>query len=189
MKFCKFSNPFAFTFKCTALLVVAVATMAVRDCDQRKPNPDVVNATGQIATYKEQALVAVSRVKTTLKSDSGEYNKARQLYDAAMAENNCWISVLKLGVQGGQDLGKSAEFKTKASAAAKATKEFTNYCSNTVGPTTKALPLVATEIAKLLVENGLAVWKAVHEQRKQDRIDEGNRIDKELRWPKWEDIK
>ena len=50
-------------------------------------------------------------------------------------------------------------------------------------------PVVASEIAKLLVENGLAVWKAVHEQRKQDRIDEGNRIEKELRWPKWEDIK
>ena len=174
--------------KLAGFLGVALACAGVQECGQgKKPNPTVVEARGNIATYKEQAGLAAGRVKASAKPESEEYNNARQLYDTAMAENNGWVTSLKLGIQGGENLGNSAEFKSKAQAAAKATKAFVDYAGKVAR--TRALPVAAAEIVKILVDNGLAVWKAVHEQRKQDRIDEGNRVEKELRWPKWEEIK
>lgn len=174
--------------KLVAFATLALSAMGMQECHKGKaPDATVVEARGNIATYKEQAVLAASRVKAATKPGSEEYAKARELYDLAMAENNGWVTSLKLGIQGGENLKDSAEFKSKAQAAAKATKAFVDYSSQVMR--TRAIPLAAAEIVKILVDNGLTVWKAVHEQRKQDRLDEGNRIEKELRWPKWEDIK
>jgi hypothetical protein len=176
--------------KLAVFVALAFSCVGLQACANGKgktPNPTVVEARGKIATLKEQALLAASRVKTSVKPESEEYAKARQLYDTAMAENNGWVTSLKLGIQGGENLKNSAEFKNKADAAAKATKAFVDYAGEVAR--TRAIPIAAAEIVKILVDNGLTVWNAVHEQRKQDHLEEGNRIEKELRWPKWEEIK
>src|SRR6266446_1912175 len=132
----------------------------------KPPPPEVENAILQISKNKEDAQNLAVRIKTKYKDGSDVYSKARDLYDTAQSENNSWATALALGIENNQDLSTSQAFKAKAKTAAEATKQFVTYArSHQEGEPTKfaVAGLGAAEIAKLLVENGITIWKAYKE--------------------------
>jgi hypothetical protein len=158
----------------------------------KPPSPEVEGAILEISKGKEDAQNLAVRIKTKYKDGSDVYRKARDLYDTAQSENNSWATGLALGIENNQDLSTSQAFKAKAKAAAEATKQFVTYAKShqEEEPTKFAVAgLGAAEIAKLLVENGITIWKAYKDQQTAQRKKEADSTKQAVAWPSWDSVK
>jgi hypothetical protein len=158
----------------------------------KQPPPEVEGAILEISKGKEDAQNLAVRIKTKYKAESDVYRKARDLYDTAQSENNSWATALALGIENNQDLSNSQVFNAKAKTAAEASKQFVMYArSHQEGEPTKFVVagLGAAELAKLLVENGITIWKAYKEQQTEQRRKEADSTKQAIAWPSWDSVK
>lgn len=158
------------------------------------PSEAVVKARQQIAQNRENTQLLVTRIKQKYKGKETQaaYVKARDMYDVAMVQNNSWVTSLKLGIANNEDLEASQAFRDKAKAAGDATTAFLDYgyALTHPGAETKVLTFQAVgEVIKILVENGIVIWKAYQAEQSASRLAAAERTEKELRWSSWEGIK
>jgi hypothetical protein len=158
-----------------------------------KPGETVVKARQEIERSRQSVVPLVIRVKTQFAGieNSADYVNARRLYDTAMSENNTWVTSLKLAIANAEQIGESAAFREQGERAAKATQAFVDYARQLTehgAPKAASAALIA-EAVRILVENGIAIWKAYREQAKEERIAAAEQAELALRWPGWEQIK
>lgn len=158
------------------------------------PSEAVVTARQQIAQSREKTQLSIQRIKQKYKGREtlAAYIRARDLYDEAMVQNNSWVTSLKLGIANNEDLESSRAFMDKAKAAGDATTAFLDYgyALTHPGAETKILTLQTVgEIIKILVENGVVIWKAYRAEESADRLAAAERTEKELKWSSWENVK
>lgn len=162
----------------------------------KPPSEAVVKARQEIAQNRESVTVLVPRIKAKLKGKEAgrDYIRAQKLYDSAMVQNNSWVTSLKLAVENNEDLEKSQSFKDKAKAAGDATERFIKFgrqlTQGKASASVKAFPgFTVGDFVTALVENAIVIWKEFKDEEKKDRLDQAARIEKELRWAKWEEVK
>jgi len=158
------------------------------------PNETVVNARQQIAQSREKTQLLAQRIKQKYKGKETQaaYIRARDLYDESMVQNNSWVTSLKLGIANNEDLESSRAFMDKAKAAGDATTAFLDYgyALTHPGAETKVLTYQTVgEVIKILVENGIVIWKAYKAEQAASRLAAAERTEKELKWSSWETIK
>ena len=159
------------------------------------PPPEaVVAARQQIAQNREYANLLASRIKQKFKGRENQsaYIRSRDLYDSAMVQNNSWVTSLKLGIANKEDLEASQAFRDKAKAAGDATTAFLNFGHTLTRPggEVKISTYQAVgEVIKILVENGIVIWKAHSAEQQAARLAAAERTEKELKWSSWENVK
>lgn len=174
------------------LLLVMSALTGCAGLGPKPPNEAVVKARQKIVQNRESATLLVPRIKATLrgKETGREYIRAQKLYDMAMVQNNSWATSLKLGIENNEGLEKSRAFKDKAGAASAATERFVKFGKKlTEGKASASLHSVPAFMAVDFVKAGIVIWKELKAEEKKDRLDQAARIEKELRWAKWEEVK
>ncbi len=177
--------------KLALLAVVSMLLALGAGCPKETP-PAVVKAGNALIESRDSVTVLIPRIKKAFKETDPNYIQARGLYDKTMAANNAWVHSLKMGIQDNQDLDKSAAFKEQAQKAIDATDAFLK-CGKTLtegGVRLYSLSIVGgAEIVKILVENGITIWKAYHAENEAGRLAKADRYAKELMWKTWEEVK
>jgi len=161
---------------------------------KQPPSSETETAILAIAKNRDAAENLVPRIKAKYKDKEEDptYTKARDLYDTAKTENNSWATALAIGIENNQDLSKSKPFKDQAQVAADATKKFMDYGKSiTQGPQPKFViaGVGAAEIAKILVENGITIWKAYKGEQAKERKSQADSTKQRLVWSSWESQK
>lgn len=183
----------------TRFFLLFVVTLSLTAClsgvnhGPKPPSEEVVKARQAIANNREAATVLVPRIKERFKGKESEqdYVKARALYDEAMIQNNSWLTSLKLGIENNEDLEHSKAFKDKATAAAEATDAFVKYGKQLTQKKFSAsvIPaVVIDDLVKMLIENGIVLWKTYRAEELAARLDQAARTEKELKWVRWEHL-
>lgn len=170
--------------------LTACCSWMIKDCEV---DEIIVQAKLEIAKNRESTTIWVSRIKGDFegKESDATYKQARSLYDDAMAENNAWLLVLTSAIADGENLEKSASFKSKSKTAAESSNKFVQYCSTI--PTIaeeKSMSFVpiAAEIIKMLVDNGIVIWKAYRLENQKERVERAERTKKEFVWKRWDEL-
>lgn len=178
------------------LLLGMSALIGCAGLGPKPPNEAVVKARQAIAQNRESATVLVPRIKAKLKGkETGrDYIRAQKLYDSAMVQNNSWVTSLKLAIENNEDLEKSRAFKEKAKVAGDATGRFVKFAGQmTQGKASASIKVIpgfmVGDFVTVLVENGVVIWNEFKAEEKKERLDQAARIEKELRWAKWEEVK
>lgn len=158
------------------------------------PSEAVVNARQQIAQSRENTQLLARRIRQKFAGNETQaaYIRARDLYDTAMVQNNSWVTSLKLGIANNENLEASQAFRDKAKTAGDATTAFLNYGYALTHPGAEAKILTTEsvgDVVKILVENGIAIWKAYLSEQQASRLAAAERTEKELKWSSWEGIK
>ena len=177
---------------CVPLFLIGCASLP--GSEESPPDETVVNARQQIAQSREKTQLLIQRIKQKYKGRETQaaYIRARDLYDEAMVQHNSWVTSLKLGIANNENLEMSRAFRDKAKSAGDATTAFLDYgyALTHSGAETKSLTLQTVgEIIKILVENGVVIWKAYRAEESADRLAAAERTEKELKWSSWEIIK
>lgn len=179
---------------CLCVPLFLIGCSSLPGSKESPPDETVVNARQQIAQSREKTQLLAQRIKQKYKGKETQaaYLRSRDLYDAAMVQNNSWVTSLKLGIANNEDLESSRAFMDKAKAAGDATTAFLDYgyALTHPGAETKVLTYQTVgEVIKILVENGIVIWKAYKAEQSASRLAAAERTEKELKWSSWEAIK
>lgn len=177
---------------CVPLFLIGCASLP--GSEESPPSESVVNARQQIAQGRENTQLLAQRIKQKYKGKETQaaYLRSRDLYDAAMVQNNSWVTSLKLGIANNENLESSRAFMDKAKAAGDATTAFLDYGYALTHPGAEVKVLTAQtvgEVIKILVENGIVIWKAYKAEQAASRLAAAERTEKELKWSSWETTK
>lgn len=186
-------HPFKYLI-CLCAPLFLIGCSSLPGSKESLPSETVVNARQQIAQSRENTQLLAQRIKQKYKGKETQaaYLRSRDLYDAAMVQNNSWVTSLKLGIANNEDLESSRAFMDKAKAAGDATTVFLDYgyALTHPGAETKVLTYQTVgEVIKILVENGIVIWKAYKAEQAASRLAAAERTEKELKWSSWETIK
>lgn len=179
---------------CFTALILLTSCAPLSGSKEEPPSEAVVKARQQIAQNRENTQLLVQRIKRKYerRETQAAYVKARDLYDAAMVQNNSWVTSLKLGIANKEDLEASQAFRDKAKAAGDATTAFLDFGHTLTRPGGEVKVLTSQavgEVIKILVENGIVIWKAHLAEQQAARLAAAERTEKELKWSSWENVK
>lgn len=179
---------------CLCVPLFLIGCSSLPGSKESPPSETVVNARQQIAQSRENTQLLAQRIKQKYKGKETQaaYLRSRDLYDAAMVQNNSWVTSLKLGIANNEDLESSRAFMDKAKTAGDATTAFLDYgyALTHPGAETKVLTYQTVgEVIKILIENGIVIWKAYKAEQSASRLAAAEQTEKELKWSSWETIK
>lgn len=177
---------------CFTALILLASCAPLSGSKEEPPSEAVVKARQQIAQNRENTQLLAQRIKRKYKETQPAYIRARDLYDAAMVQNNSWVTSLKLGIANNENLETSQAFRDKAKTAGDATTAFLDYGYALTHPGAEVKVLTyqtVGEVIKILVENGIVIWKAHKAEQAASRLAAAELTEKELKWSSWEGIK
>ena len=177
---------------CFPALILLASCAPLSGSKEEPPSEAVVKARQQIAQNRENTQLLAQRIKRKYKETQPAYIRARDLYDAAMVQNNSWVTSLKLGIANNENLETSQAFRDKAKTAGDATTAFLDYGYALTHPGAEVKVLTyqtVGEVIKILVENGIVIWKAHKAEQAASRLAAAELTEKELKWSSWEGIK
>jgi hypothetical protein len=145
-----------------------------------------VAATHDIVVAREQVTDHVLDIKGRFKESDAEYRTARELYRTAFAEFNAYIATVKAAIRRGKtdDLAKDPTYKKAAADASNAAKAFIDYADSKTGGQARALFLLGA-----LFNQGINVLNAYKTGQAERRAQEAEEFEKDVKWPRWEEIK
>ena len=160
------------------LPVVLAAPLSAQDA--------AVSATHDIVVAREQVTDHVLDIKNKFKESHPEWREARDRYRKAFAEFNAYIATVKAAIRKGKtdDLGKDPTFKKAATDASNAAKAFIDYADSKAGGQARAIFLVGA-----LFNQGINILNAYKSGQAERRAQEAEEFEKDVKWPRWEEIK
>ena len=147
---------------------------------------NTASATHDIVVAREQVTDHALDIKNKFKETDPEWREARDLYRKAFAEFNAYIAAVKAAIRRGKtdDLAKDPAFKKTAADASNAAKAFVDYADSKAGGSARALFLFGA-----LFNQGINVLNAYKSGQAERRAQEAEEFEKDVRWPRWEEIK
>jgi hypothetical protein len=170
-----------------------VAILLASGC-ATKPPPATPNALHQIAQQKDLAQQWARKVKSNPNVDAATLNTAEAKYRLAASQNKGYLVTVGNAIRNNQNLESNPAFQDLAKKSEDSTNDFVEFAKQATGAPAAAQRSVfaaagAGAAAKILVESGIAVWKAHREQTLAERQAAANQLVSENTWEDWDQIR
>jgi uncharacterized protein YdbL (DUF1318 family) len=169
-----------------------VAILLASGCATTPPGPP--SALPKIAQQKDLAQQWARKVKSNPNVDAATLNTAEAKYRVAASQNKGYLVTVGNAIRNNQNLESNPAFQDLAKKSEDSTNDFVEFAKKATGAPTAAPRSVFAAVgagaaAKILVESGIAVWKAHREQTLAERQAAANQLVSENTWEDWDQIR
>jgi hypothetical protein len=173
-----------------SLLFPILVALPVGGCGttQTKPIETVAEATAAITQQKDLAEQWAHKLKG-VKVSPADLRTGEEKYREAASQNKGYLEAVGQGIIAKQDLATSETYKSLAAKAENSAKDFVDFAKSKTGaPASPQRFVGAAEIANILVQAGITIWKEYQAEARAEREAEVDRLIKRGRWDDWDKI-
>ena len=126
--------------------------------------------------------------------DAATLNTGEAKYRVAASQNKGYLVAVGNAIRNNENLESNPAFKDLANKSQDSTNDFVEFAKKATGaPAAPQRSVVAAAgagaAAKILVESGIAVWKAHRDQTLAERQAAANQLVSENTWEDWDQIR
>jgi hypothetical protein len=173
-----------------SVLVCIVASLFVCGCatQQNVKFDTVADATAAITQQKDLAEQWAHKLKGA-KASAADLRTGEEKYREAASQNKGYLEAVGQGIIAKKNLETSETYKSLAAKAGNSAKDFVDFAKSKTGaPASPQRFVGAGEIANVLVQAGITIWKEYQAEARAEREAQADRLIKRGRWDDWDKI-
>ena len=152
--------------------------------------PGTAEASAALAQQKDIARQWAEKLKRDSAVDAAVLKIGEGKYREAASQNKGYLEAVANGIINNENIAANPAYKALAEKSEAATKDFVDFAKKTTGAMVEGERSVgAAVIAGVLVESGIAIWKAHRAETLAERQAAANRLVSQNSWDDWDSLK
>ncbi|HEY5706441.1 MAG TPA: hypothetical protein VIS96_12785 [Terrimicrobiaceae bacterium] len=148
---------------------------------------DLAEPSAKLAQQKNIAQQWAGKLKRNPPADAAALRTAEAKYREAASQNRGYLEAVANGIINNDNLESNPKYEALAEKASSSTKDFVDFAQQASGALEPASAGTVI-IARVLVESGIAIWKAHRAETQAQRVAAADRLISQNSWEDWDKI-
>ena len=172
--------------RCTIFAGI-VAILLATGCTSQQ-TPGTTEAIAGLAKRKNIAQQWAGELKGDSDLDAATLKAGKAKYIEAASDNKGYLEAVANGIINKENLAKNPAYKTLAEKAESSTEEFVDFAKKATDAPEELRSVGAAVLADVLVNAGIALWKAHRAETLAQRQATADRLISQNSWEDWDKI-